>query len=286
MLEYSKTCIQAKMQFFKIALLNLVRSISYLCAIVCFASLEIFPGYSVAVVGLLISVLLGLAICVEHWFRKELVLIDRKAIKALRNVFGKTLLYVSLYQICLSVLAQVDVLLLNQFGTPHDLAIYGIAFRFYSVFLSFLVAVQTVQMPSIQHLKGCADWIKYKDENQRIFYLAVITVGCSIPAISYILPKLIGSQSTQVMPSLTVLLFSTLSSFRFSYSALALIQSGHQSYMVKISLISLVVNCVFDSILIPMAGALGASFGYLVTFFIINYLSYLKAEKEIFRMSK
>jgi O-antigen/teichoic acid export membrane protein len=286
MIEYSKTCIQAKKQFFKIALINFVRSISYLCAIVCFASLEIVPGYSVAVVGLMISVLLGLAICVEHWFKKELVLIDREAIKSLRIIFSKTLLYVSLYQICLSVLAQVDVLLLNHFGTPHDLAIYGIAFRFYSIFLSFLVAVQTIQMPSIQHLKGCNDWIKYKNENQRIFYLALITVGCSIPALSYILPKLFGSQSTQVMPSLTVLLFSTLSSFKFSYSALALIQCGYESYMVKIGLISLVLNCIFDSILIPIAGALGASFGYLLTFLIINYLSYLKAEKEIFRISK
>jgi O-antigen/teichoic acid export membrane protein len=177
------------------------------------------------------------------------------------------------------IFTYADTILIGIFMTPGDVGIYRIAFQLAAVVSFSVLAFQAVLFP------WWSRWHAKNDINMIELSLSKATTYClllAIPATTggiilseNLLYFLYGESFESGANTLIILLFVQVASIFMLLLTMCLnaVNKPRESFMV--TLVSAVLNIIFNLLLIPAFGILGAALATLLTMSINTFLAYI-----------
>lgn len=191
----------------------------------------------------------------------------------LKSMFKESL-WIILYMFMLSAFNQLDVLLLNFFRTPLDVAYYGVAHKYYANVLSLLPALQvvlrvknsSVEMAKspILRRKSVVSWVK-KSSPLAIGLYIVGFIGAQI-----FFPILNGHEYDAAIITFNILLIGACLSYVTAPNVSVMLAAGKQRTLFFLSIGSFLINLVGNILFIPQYGANAAAVTTIFAHFFLN----------------
>ena len=176
-------------------------------------------------------------------------------------IFFFSSLVVSIYTI-------FDVIFLGFFSTHVDVAYYSISKQIYSIALSITLSISIVLSPKLTYLAK-NDFEAYKTMLRKsidYIYLLSIPAMVGLVVLSKDILWLIGGEELQVafisLITLAILVF-IVSLGTWQYNQL-IIPLGYEKIGLKIQLLMALISLIFNILLVPKYGYLGASISLVV----------------------
>lgn len=276
--EFAKTVFQREMRFGRFTQIEVARS-----ALTAGASLGV-----VAVLGagirawqvLVVQALAMAAVFVLAMRRRTAwreVLHPGDAARLAVRVVQGGYRYLFGYFALLGVLSQLDVFMLAALRTPHELATYGSAFRYYALLSLALGAAHAVLLPLIQQVSTLEeqDLILRRQWRMVAVIGPVILIGAGLAG--WIIPLIDGGRYPGAVAVFRVLAVSAVVSFAFSPHANVLLRVRDFRFMFLLACATLVGHLGLTYLLVQRAGALGAALATAATFLVFNGSAFLRA---------
>lgn len=186
-----------------------------------------------------------------------------------------------------------DMTLLGLFRGDYEVGLYSVSVKIYTIVNTLVASIAFVVMPRMSELFARKD---YKEINNLIRYTlnCIVTLGLPcIVGINVITKEIIeiiaGNEYMGATISLHILTIALLMSFLGGIlSNVIMLPSGREKICLKVSLISAVVNVVFNIFLIPLYGLNAAAATTALAEMVGLCIMITKIEKEIIidRVSK
>lgn len=183
-----------------------------------------------------------------------------------------------------AIIAHCDILMLNHFTSAGTVGVYAIYAKI--VIISSL-ATQTINSmfaPTVSRLFSAQKLDELKFFAKKTTFLS-FSLSLTLTFIFLVVHKsflgFYGQEFLSELPTLYVLLFSSLVTSFFGPVGLYLNMTGHQASFFKIILIAACINIIMNILLIPTWGALGAALATLICVLTWNVLATLKTLKEL-----
>jgi O-antigen/teichoic acid export membrane protein len=226
-----------------------------------FLSNPTWPIYAFSI-GIAISFIFSLIL----WNKKS----KGEGFEVAQEVSNKSFLNVAiplmLAQSISFIMGWTDQLMLGKMMTTADVGVYGAAFKFSTLSVIFLAAVNSIAAPKISELKSQNDIAGIekvvKHSTKLIFWvtLPIVAVLCLFPelVLSVSGPSFVAGAGTLIILSLGKF-FSSISG-----SVGTILQmTGLQKYFQNILLLAAAINVVLNYLLIPYYGIEGAAIASL-----------------------
>ena len=181
------------------------------------------------------------------------------------------------------IMGWTDQLMLGKMMTTADVGVYGAAFKFSTLSVIFLAAVNSIAAPKISELKSQNDIAGIekvvKHSTKLIFWvtLPIVAVLCLLPEL-----VLSVSGSAFVVGSGTLIILSLGKFFNSISGSVGVIlqMTGLQKYFQNILLIAALINAVLNYLLIPAYGIEGAAIASLTSTFFWNSAMVILVKKK------
>jgi O-antigen/teichoic acid export membrane protein len=187
--------------------------------------------------------------------------------------------YLFVYFTVLAVFSQLDVFMLKSMGTDMMVATYGTAYRYYAMILLTLGAIHTVFLPMIQQAGSSRelDGIFKKQWRMVAFLAPAILVGAWLA--QWILPFIDMGKYPRAVPVFRILCVSAIISLAFSPYVNLVMRFEEFPFLLGLVLVGCVVSAGMNMVLVPRLQEIGTAISTLVSFLIVNGLTFLKAMK-------
>ena len=185
------------------------------------------------------------------------------------------------YFLLITFIGQIDILTITRFSTKIDLAIYGVAVKYYSMALIFLGSINSVLLPKFSRID------MHDPKKQRSFSIKWIKISSLL-----IIPILIfdffgeplfvwvnGVQYSYAFNILVIFSAGILLSFILSPQTNIIIARGNYQFLFKVSLLALIFCVVGNFLIVPAWGVIGASIVMVLTH---NFIIQLPILMKIF----
>lgn len=228
---------------------------------------------------------LGACLYINNILRREhFILHDYTEISC--NQMLKDSIWTVLYMCTLNAFNQTDVMFLTRFCSPHEVAIYGVANKYYLVVLSLLPAILivlrvkyskgTIANNIVQRRSTIINWLKISG----IFAILLIIIGSIASMLLF--PYLNGEEYNESIIVFNILLIGASLSYMTAPNVSLMVSSGKQKVLFFLSLGSFLLNFIGNLIFIPRYGANAAAFTTIFAHFLLNGGStvYLLLERE------
>lgn len=174
-----------------------------------------------------------------------------------------------LYTALLNLFNQMDVLMLSNLAEERDVALYGVAFRYYSILLTLLPSIQSVlrvrtakkefiDNSSVRY-SFTYNWIKrsYK----------IVIIGCIslILGSKFYMNILNGVEYADSIPIYNVLVIGVALSYLFAPNVSIMMSGKRYRTMCVLAFISFVLNVSGNYILIPIISGIGAAISTIIS---------------------
>ena len=171
------------------------------------------------------------------------------------------------YFLILNLFSRMDVLMLLRFKGAEELAIYGVAFQYYSLALLFLGSIHAVLLPKFSKSET------QSVENQKAFLKLWLqsSVWLAIPIILFDLfgnPLFVwinGKEYERSFPIFVVFSFGIWLSMMFSPLVNIIMGKGKFRFLFILSVLALLINFACNIVLIPTMGGIGAALVIVLT---------------------
>jgi O-antigen/teichoic acid export membrane protein len=182
------------------------------------------------------------------------------------------------YFLILNIFSRMDVLMLLRFKGPEELAVYGVAFQYYSLALLFLGSIHAVLLPKFSRAEMAAI------EKQRAFleHWLQRSVWLAIPLILFdvfgkpIFVLINGSTYEKSFPILIVFSIGIWFSMVFSPLVNILLSKNQFRFLFVSGVLAAFTNYLLNLLLVPLMGGIGAAVVVIITHGIINIIAFLK----------
>lgn len=269
----SQAFYQAKNMFAKAGIIGNVRVITLLVTTVFIffifgkscKTLHIMSVY----VG---SGLFAVAYCMYCIFFRERTAFSKNNTEAKKML--QESLWLILYCLIINLFNQLDIFMMKYWNMVNEVAQYGVAFRYYSIALSLLPAIQTVLRVKTADMKivdsddaktkMAKSWVK----SVAIFAICIVAVGQALSAP--VLHLLNGAAYDGAIPIFRVLLVSVGISYLTAPNVGLMMSGNRQKMMCLIAFAALVVNLVGNYLFIPTYGGTAAAFTTVISQSILN----------------
>lgn len=230
---------------------------------------------------------LGVTIYVSNILRHEherFVTLVRKEISCIEML--KDSIWTVLYMCTISAFNQTDVMLLTRFCSADEVAIYGVANKYYLVVISLLPALLIVLRVKyskgmianniVQRKNTIKTWLKISS----LFAILLIIIG-SISSM-LLFPFLNGEEYNKAITTFNILLVGASLSYMTAPNVGLMVSSGKQKFLFYLSLGAFLLNFIGNLMFIPLYGANAAAFTTILAHFFLNGGStvYLLLEKD------
>ena len=236
---------------------------------------------NVAIVFITVNILVGIGSgC--YIFRKKIDLNQmenffKNHAEVIKNFIHSTFWLIT-YFIMLSLFQRMDIFMLSHLSTELELAIYGVAFRYYSAVLLLLNSIHAVLLPKFSKIE------MMEINKQKKFMLKwVSTLGwVIIPLIVFdfwgksLFTLLNGTQYEKSFQVFVIFSIGIWLSLTFSPTVSILMSRKEFKFLFELSVISVILNFIGNYYFIPIWGAKGASFVTILTHAVINVSATLK----------
>jgi O-antigen/teichoic acid export membrane protein len=284
-LQYARTLYQAEEKFNSyIGTIWLVQIIIFLCLFVIWWSGSL-SFLSVAITFTVVQLGAGLWILTSY-LRKDDLFSPQKLIRSqdqeLKNFFVSSAWLIG-YFIVLNLFSRMDVFMLLRFRGPEELAIYGVAFQYYSLALLFLGSIHAVLLPKFSK----AEMEDIEKQKAFLKHWFQWSIWLAIPILLFDVfgkPIFIGLNGSMYENSFPIfIIFSTGIWLSMIFSPLVniLISKGNFRFLFFLSIVGLCVNILLNLWLVPSFGGMGAALAAVTSVSVINIFSFIKLQVAI-----
>lgn len=196
------------------------------------------------------------------------------------NRFFLKLLLASAWPMVLSALAvtlymRVDQLMIKNMLGAHDLGIYAAAVKIYEGWLIIPYVISISLIPAIVKLKKKSEAV-YEKKMAMLF--SIMFWSSTLVAVfmtflgEYIIYYTFGSDYSESISILSIIMWAAIFTSMGSITARYLTIENMEKKLATRTIFGLLVNIIFNIVLIPVYGIKGAAFSTLITLIIANYL--------------
>lgn len=263
---------QARKKYIVAGLVSNIKSIllSIILAVILLSkNCNIRAVYSVYVLTIAASMIVSYCLISRNIGRIEL---ESVANHSLKNML-KDSIWTILYMFAISAFNQVDVMMLKIFTNDTAVANYGVAFKYYTLVISLLPAIQVVlrvnssgsEMKDPKYRKNkVIQWTK------KITPIAMLLMLVGIVGAKFLFPIINGKQYDSAIYAFDVLMLGAALSYITAPNVSIMVGARKQKVLFVLSAISFVTNVVGNYIFIPSGGIIAAATATIVAHFILN----------------
>ena len=191
-----------------------------------------------------------------------------------------------------SSLSRMDWILLGVLGTKVAMADYSFAYRAYEIATMPIMIIAPVILPKFARLLSAGNGMNREKRHQvnQFFAVEVFLAMCIPLCLNIVWAPWIGELTHGKYGTSNALQFFILSlciPFQFFINLLWTINFANKKYndILKIAVVSAVVNLGLDIVIIPLYGGLGAAIAYLATVLLQTVGHYRLAQKSAITFS-
>ena len=181
------------------------------------------------------------------------------------------------------IISLVDTILLGIWRSEEDVGIYNVAFRL-SLLISFpLSAINSIAAPKFAEFWSNRDFRGLKivsQQSTKLVFLFSLPIFIVLLVFSKKILYIFGNEFVKGLWALVILSFGQLINASVGSVGYILQMTGKEKMVRNILVGSLFLNLIFNYLLIPRYGVLGASFANASCVIFINILSCLMVFKE------
>lgn len=278
--EYCKTGLQQMQRFFGYSMAELGRAGATTASVL---MLVLVFGHAIPAEGILLAQALAVGILFLVVFRRIIgfagALRVRSAAGLAANIVRGEYKWLLGYFLVLAVFGQVDVFMLKVLAGSDELAGYGAAFRYYSLLSLALAAVHAVLLPIIQQL-GSVEELRRVTARHRLLTLAFIPVVILVGWIAqWVLPWIDLGKYPHSVDVFRVLCASAVISFAFSPHVNIAMRYQRFGFLSALIVLAVIVAVLFNLLLVPELGAVGAALSTLVASAAFNVPIYFLSKR-------
>lgn len=182
------------------------------------------------------------------------------------------------YILMLNLFSRMDVLMLLRFRGKEELAIYGVAFQYYSLSLLFLGSIHAVLLPKFSKVDMQEAGKQKRFLNQWLQWSALL----AIPIILFdaigkpLFVWVNGSAYEKSFPVFVIFTFGVWLSMMFSPLVNILISKGNFRFLFSLGTAAFFFDILLNLFLVPLFGGIGAALSVVISIGIINFAAFLK----------
>jgi O-antigen/teichoic acid export membrane protein len=238
----------------------------------------VFSGITFTTISIayIISSLL-IAIYVTNNIYKKIKIKSKAKKGTIYKKFLNDSVWLILYCLFLALFGQVDIFMISYFLSKDELATYGVAFRYYNIFLTLLPSIMAVLRVRTSRIDMINDITK-----QREFTLNWIKKGTPLVLLlvfiatllsSYVFPILNGQTYNLAIPIFQILCIGVALSYIFAPNVSVLMSLKKYKYLSLIGFIALFINLLGNFLFIPTFGLYAAAITTIISHGFINIYS-------------
>jgi len=280
LLQLSQSIYQAEERFaLLVGTLWLSRGLVFAGVIV----LWLFQALSFEAVAWLMAVLnvavgLGLIFRVGAGQFTELLLFLKQSRELVRQFLSATGWLIG-YVGALTAFSQMDVLMLSRFATEKELAVYGVAYRYYSMALLVLTAIHTVLLPKFSRVEMRDSQVQQRFLTKWFRYGLWIAIPIAIFDLvgKPLFIAVNGGTYEKSFLILRVLSVGIWLSLMFSPLVNILISRNDFRFLFLLGGIALMISFGANYLLVPGLGGVGAAISEVLSIGFINLMATVRA---------
>lgn len=198
---------------------------------------------------------------------------SEKCDKNLLKYMVKDSVWTILYMLVISAFNQVDVMMLKTFSNEIAVANYGVAYKYYTLVISLLPAIQVVlrvnssgieMRNAVDRKMRVLSWLK-KSTPLSFLLLIIGIMGANI-----LFPYINGEQYNDAIVAFNVLMVGASLSYITAPNVSIMVGAKKQKILFLLSICSFLINVVGNYIFIPIGGIVAASMTTVIAHFILN----------------
>lgn len=209
------------------------------------------------------------------------VVINRKILKRIKPV-----LILFSTKIAITLYVNIDLTIIGFTMTNWDVGIYSVATKIYTIVKNILNAIIMVVLPRLAYYKGNDKSDDYKKLLFRLMDEEIILIIPAIFGLIFLSTNIIllisGVNYIEASPVLKILSLAIIfSSLAIVIDQGILIIFNDEKYLLKMTVISAVVNVLLNIILIPSYGIIAAAWTTLISQSYIFFAGLLRSKKFV-----
>jgi O-antigen/teichoic acid export membrane protein len=273
-IQLAASIFQSSQDFKNYVVLLMLRQFVILCAISLLAILSYGNFLEVSLAISATQIILGAIILfyLKDWLR--VTSFKLQILRDLQNSGGM----LTLYFFFLSLFGQLDIFMLSRFRTPEEIAVYGVAFRYYSLALMALPSIHVVLLPEFSRLAFASrqNQLDFLFKWLRVSSLSIVPICLTALFAEPIFEILNGKSYLASIPLFRVFCIGIFISLVFSPLVNILIANNHHRFLVKLSIVVLGLNFLGHYYFTSKYGIMAASIVTVASSGIMNISTFLK----------
>lgn len=189
-----------------------------------------------------------------------------------------------LYELFLLVNMRLDFFLLTKYYSGEILGQYSVALKLVNIFAVLVGTFSVLLLPKASSMQNTEDLRKYWIDNRRIIIFLLLSWVATFCFAPFIVTVLYGTQYSQAVPILRILLFSVLTLIFFIPLMYIFMAVKKIYYLSNIAVIQTFSLLLIIPLFIKKMGMIGCAYGKAISFFItlvIFSFMYINRKKYI-----
>lgn len=264
--EFAKTIFQKELKFIRFSMVELARTVAFVGIIVIlfYGVRHDLRAWQVLLSQATAMFLVSAVVIRERLYVRGLLRID-EAVKLILAVMKRGYKYLFGYFFLLAFFAQISVLTLNILASDQDLATFGSALRYASLFALALAAVQAVLLPKVQAAREVSELDDIFAEHRRTVPLIVLVALFGGWVSQWVIPWIDMGKYPEAIPVFRILTISAVLSFTCSPYVNLLMRFQDFKFLFTLISVALIVSIGVNVALISLLGPTGAAIATLIT---------------------
>jgi len=240
-----------------------------------FFKLLTFDSTVTAMISIELLVGLMLIFHIFHDFRvNDLLVFSRSRFSVIKEFLASTQLLIA-YFIVLTLFQQMDIFMMAHFSSQEELAIYGVAFKYYSLFLLTLGSIHAVLLPrfSKADMKNLSKQRHFAVKWMKVVSWLIIPIAATDLFGKPLFDLVNGAQYEKSFYIFIILSVGIWLSLMFSPLVNIIINRKAFKFLLTISVVALIFSFFGNRFLIPLWGGFGAAVVVIASYGIVNISS-------------
>jgi O-antigen/teichoic acid export membrane protein len=273
-IQLASSIFQSSQDFRNYVLLLMLRQLVILCAVILLSIFNYsnFIGISVAICC--IQIMFGAAVLL---YLKDWLCVGSVELQVMTDLW-KSGGMLTLYFFLLSLFGQLDIFMLSRFRTPDEIAVYGVAYRYYSLALMALSSIHVVLLPkfSTPEFADPQKQREFRFKWLRFSSLSIVPIFILGLFSEPVFATLNGAKYFASIPLFKVFCIGMFISLVFSPLVNILIANNNHRFLVALSCGVLLLNFVGHYYFTAKYGVMAASVVTVVSSAIMNIVPVVK----------
>lgn len=273
LINMNQAFFQSRELYVKSGVINNLKNVfmlfALICAIIFLAELKTQVVFLIYIVSGLIALVYGIVKIYKGVHLSDVISDLSKCKLMIEDSFS-----IVIYCVFINLLNQVDIIMITNMMTKEDVAMYGIALKYYSLLLTLLPSIQAVMKVRTskkeyidnagQRKNFSSSWLKKSG------FIIIPSCILIILTSGIFMPILNGHKYDGSINAFRILVIGVAISYLFASNTALMITARKFKMLYLLALVALIINFVVNWFLIPIWGINAAAASTLISQAILN----------------